>query len=53
MAKKTVSTEVKYQLIVSESELELIRTGLRRLYHSEDPGWSAASDLLGDLSEEN
>lgn len=54
MAKKTVSTEVKYQLIVSESELELIRTGLdliRNFGRVED--WDGAQDMLADLSEEN
>lgn len=54
MAKKKVDTEVKYQLIVSGSELELIRTGLdmiRTFGLVED--WDTAQDLLCDLSEEN
>lgn len=54
MAKKAVDTEVKYRLIVSESELELLRTGLdliRNFGRVED--WDQAMDLIADLSEEN
>ncbi|MFD5069179.1 hypothetical protein ACFWNC_14795 [Streptomyces sp. NPDC058369] len=54
MAKKTIAHEVKYQIIVSETELEMLRVGLRLVRDFglvED--WDLAQEILSDLSKEH
>jgi hypothetical protein len=54
MAKKTISREVKYELIVSESELMLIRRALHLVNNfGELDDWDPAIQLLNDLSTED
>jgi hypothetical protein len=54
MAKKKIAHEVKYELVVTESELMLIRRALHLVNNFGDAeDWDPAIQLLNDLSEED
>ncbi|WP_395759515.1 hypothetical protein OIE82_27320 [Streptomyces althioticus] len=54
MATSKIAHEVKYELVVSESELMLIRRALHLVNNFGEVGdWEPAFNLLNDLSVED